>query len=300
MFQRLIDDFKDSTGTALRLTSLAAAAAMALLVTTGFLCAAAFVLVLEKYGPVQACLTGAAIFFVVTLIAAGSYMVRKRQIESARRTSGQDREIHRADRAGRPDAGRGRHPGDPRHRRQEADPDPRGRRTRAGISGQPRQHERQRRRSAGGVASGVTREGGVSSTLRARCPRHCEAISGPRTMRRSEAIPITCRCAWMTGFRFALPIAMTTGYEFAISRRIAPEVCQLLPSSKSEGAGKTGCLLHPRSRVRFAQTKCTRAYRAAGTLRPSLRNGFTAYFVLFPENGSFASVIPKKLRFSRT
>ena len=30
MFQRLIDDFKDSTGTALRLTSLAAAAAIAL------------------------------------------------------------------------------------------------------------------------------------------------------------------------------------------------------------------------------------------------------------------------------
>ena len=46
--------------------------------------------------------------------------------------------------------------------------------------------------------------------------------------------------------------------------------------------------------------KCTRAYRAAGTLRPSLRSGFTAYFVLFPENGSFASVIPEKLRFSRT
>ena len=35
---------------------------------------------------------------------------------------------------------------------------------------------------------------------------------------------------------------------------------------------------------------CTRAYRAAGASRPSLRNGFTAYFVLFPENGSFASV----------
>src|SRR2546422_2939201 len=36
--------------------------------------------------------------------------------------------------------------------------------------------------------------------------------------------------------------------------------------------------------------KCTRAYRAAGAFRPSLRNGFTAYFVLSPENGSFASV----------
>ena len=71
---------RTSTGTALRLTSLAAAAAVALLVTTSFLCAAAFIFVLEKYGPVQACLTGAAIFFVVTLIAAISYMVRKKQI----------------------------------------------------------------------------------------------------------------------------------------------------------------------------------------------------------------------------
>ena len=80
MFQRLIDDFKDSTGSALRLTSLAAATAMALLVTTSFLCAAAFVFVLDKYGPVEACLTGAAIFFLVTLIAACCYMVRKNQI----------------------------------------------------------------------------------------------------------------------------------------------------------------------------------------------------------------------------
>jgi hypothetical protein len=82
MFQRFIDDFKESTATVVRLTSLAAAAAMALLVTTAFLCAAAFVFVLQQYGPVQACLTGAAIFFVVALIAAGCYMMRKRQIEA--------------------------------------------------------------------------------------------------------------------------------------------------------------------------------------------------------------------------
>ena len=36
--------------------------------------------VLQKYGPIEACLTGAAVFFVVTAIAAGSYMVRKRQL----------------------------------------------------------------------------------------------------------------------------------------------------------------------------------------------------------------------------
>jgi len=81
MLQRIVDDFKESTGAALRLTSLAAAAALALFITTAFLCAAAFILVLERYGPVEACFTGAAIFFVVTLIAAGSYMARKRQVK---------------------------------------------------------------------------------------------------------------------------------------------------------------------------------------------------------------------------
>ncbi|MGF6307194.1 putative membrane protein (Fun14 family) [Bradyrhizobium sp. i1.8.4] len=80
MLQRLIDDVKESTGSALRLTSLAAAAAVALFITIGFLCAAAFVYVLQNYGPVAACLSGAALFLVVTLIAAGVYTVRKREM----------------------------------------------------------------------------------------------------------------------------------------------------------------------------------------------------------------------------
>lgn len=78
----MIDDFKDSTGTAMRLSFLVAAAALALFITTSFLCAAAFVLVLQQYGLIQACLAGAAIFFVVTLIAGGTYMARKRQIRA--------------------------------------------------------------------------------------------------------------------------------------------------------------------------------------------------------------------------
>ncbi|HEX2365882.1 MAG TPA: hypothetical protein VHJ00_12770 [Bradyrhizobium sp.] len=82
MFQRMIDDFRVSTGTALRQTSLAAMAAIALFITTAFLCAAAFIAVLNRYGPVEACFAGAAIFFVVTLIAAGTYLLRKRQIEA--------------------------------------------------------------------------------------------------------------------------------------------------------------------------------------------------------------------------
>ncbi len=82
MFQRLIDDVKETTGNAARLTTLAAAAAVALFITTAFLCGAAFMFVLYRYGPIEACLAGAAVFFVVTAIAAGSYMVRKRQIRA--------------------------------------------------------------------------------------------------------------------------------------------------------------------------------------------------------------------------
>ncbi len=85
MFARIIDDFRRSTGSVVRLTSLAAAAALALLVTISFLCAAGFVFVFETYGLMQACLAGAAVFFVVTLIAAGCYMMRTRQIEKERK-----------------------------------------------------------------------------------------------------------------------------------------------------------------------------------------------------------------------
>jgi hypothetical protein len=82
MFQRLADDLKDSTGTALRLTSLAAAAALALFITTSFLCAAAFVFMLQRYGLVEACLAGAGVFFIVAVIAAGCYMARKNQVKA--------------------------------------------------------------------------------------------------------------------------------------------------------------------------------------------------------------------------
>jgi len=85
MFQRIVDDIKDTTGTALRLTSLAAAAAVTLFIALSFICAAVFILVLDRYGPVQACLTGAALFFVVTLIAAGTYIAGKRQAEARTR-----------------------------------------------------------------------------------------------------------------------------------------------------------------------------------------------------------------------
>ena len=79
MLTRMIDDIKDSTGVAIRMTSLAAAIALAFVVTIAFLCAAAFVYMLQNYGPIEACLTSAGIFFLIALIGIGVYTARKRQ-----------------------------------------------------------------------------------------------------------------------------------------------------------------------------------------------------------------------------
>jgi hypothetical protein len=57
---------------------------------------------------------------------------------------------------------------------------------------------------------------------------------------------------------------MTSGYAFAISRRNSPEVCIFFALLEIEGAGKTGCLLHPRSRVRFALTKVHTSIQGSG------------------------------------
>jgi predicted transporter len=78
MFTRVIDDIKESTGVAVRMTSLAAAIALAFLVTISFLCAAAFIYVLQNYGLINACLTGAGIFFLLAMIGIGVYALRKR------------------------------------------------------------------------------------------------------------------------------------------------------------------------------------------------------------------------------
>jgi len=56
--------------------------------------------------------------------------------------------------------------------------------------------------------------------------------------------------------------------------------------------------VHAAPAVSCANAHKERAHEHTGsaeTLRPSLRNGFTAYNELSPVNGSFATVIPKKL-----
>jgi uncharacterized membrane protein YiaA len=82
MFQRMIDDFRDSLANSVRLTSLAAAAALTLSIALAFLCAAGFVYVLRTYGLIHACLAGAGVFFAVTVITVICYMVRSKRVKA--------------------------------------------------------------------------------------------------------------------------------------------------------------------------------------------------------------------------
>jgi len=59
-----------------------------------------------------------------------------------------------------------------------------------------------------------------------------------------------------------------------------------LGSPEREGAGNAGCALHPRSRVQWVEGSAHEHTGSAEAIRHSLRNGFTAYFALFPATNS--------------
>jgi hypothetical protein len=82
MFQRMIDNFRDSVASTMRLTSLVAIAALALLIAAAFLYTAGFIFILQQYGPIEACLAGAGFFLVITLIVAGIYVIRKNRTKA--------------------------------------------------------------------------------------------------------------------------------------------------------------------------------------------------------------------------
>src|SRR5436190_23360912 len=112
-------------------------------------------------------------------------------------------------------------------------------------------------------------------------PRHCE---------RSEAIHSAAFGETWIASSLSL-LAMTVDTVSRSRGALRPRFAiNFLPSRKQRAQGRPGACCTRGLACDLRKQKCTRAYRAAGAFRPSLRNGFTAYFVLFPENGSFASV----------
>lgn len=82
---RIVDELKGAAASKLRQASLLSVVALAVLIAAGFLCAAAFVAVLERYGPIAACLALAGFFLLIAIVAGIVYAVRKRQIEARAR-----------------------------------------------------------------------------------------------------------------------------------------------------------------------------------------------------------------------
>jgi hypothetical protein len=95
----------------------------------------------------------------------------------------------------------------------------------------------------------------------------------------------------------------TMEYAEAISRRIAPEV--FISFAPFEVRGRREDRVRAAPAVSRAIAHRERAHEHTGsaeTLRPSLRSGFTAYSVLSPVNGSFATVIsgtPRSIHLDR-
>src|SRR6202022_875877 len=85
------------------------------------------------------------------------------------------------------------------------------------------------------------------------------------------------------------------GHGFAFSRRVAPEVCKSLSLEKQRAQGRPGARC-----TRGLVCKCTKenAHEHTGSaeaIRPSLRNGFTAYSALSSATGFLATVISRAL-----
>ncbi len=89
--------------------------------------------------------------------------------------------------------------------------------------------------------------------------------------------------------------AMTAEYEFAISRRDTPEVCIFVCPLRNRGRREDRVLAAPAVSRAICANK--NAHEHTGQREHSglsLRNGFTAYFVLFPVNGFLATVAARK------
>ena len=82
-------------------------------------------------------------------------------------------------------------------------------------------------------------------------------------------------------------------HDFSFSRHMRPRFVLRSPSEREEGAGKTGCALHPRSRVQSAQKETHTSIQVQRRHPAFPAQWFTAYFVLFPVNGCFATVAPR-------
>ena len=117
-------------------------------------------------------------------------------------------------------------------------------------------------------------------------PRECETVS-TRHCERSEAIHLSPR----RGVDCFAALAMTVDIISHSRGALRPSFADDFPPSRNRGRREDRVRAAPAvSRAICAKENAHEHTGSAEASRPSLRNGFTAYFALFPENGCFASV----------
>jgi hypothetical protein len=79
MFQNKIDELRAGLRPAMRVSFVALAIALVALVAFCFLCAAAFIALLDRYGAIEACLAFAGAFLILALLFAIWYAILKRR-----------------------------------------------------------------------------------------------------------------------------------------------------------------------------------------------------------------------------
>jgi hypothetical protein len=81
----VVRDVNDRIGTAMKATGWCVIAGVAALVMLGFFCAALFLWMAERHGPIVACLVLGGIFLLIMMIAAIAFAnVRRRRAQRAR------------------------------------------------------------------------------------------------------------------------------------------------------------------------------------------------------------------------
>jgi hypothetical protein len=87
---------------------------------------------------------------------------------------------------------------------------------------------------------------------------------------------------------------MTIDHDFMISRRDAPEVLHFVGPPEIEGAGKTGCAPHPRSRVQLAQKKTHTSIQVWRRHPAFPAQWLYGLYVIVLVTGFLATIIAKK------
>src|SRR5260370_25180464 len=89
----------------------------------------------------------------------------------------------------------------------------------------------------------------------------------------------------MTGFRSDSIVKQREDVRPHFRGAMRPGFASVATLANKRAQGKPGARCTRGLVCKVRKEKCTRAYRFSGGIRPSLRNGFTAYSALSPVNG---------------